>query len=127
MKPLHSSVLGRLLAVGALCAAFLVMASVFVPHQIEAREDTPARHPTSDPHEGLRLIGTLEHIDFIVRIYATDHGPRYSVYAIDEDRHREIGVLLSEEQIERHHPGLPIRGVEFNGRQMMHVPTNSEF
>ncbi len=129
MRAPRPIVLGRLLAVAGLCAAFAVMASIFTPTSSEAGDAGKEGEATvsADPHDGLKLIGMLEHRNHLIRIYGSDYGPRYSVYERRGDRWQTLGVLLSEDQMERHHPDLPLRAVEFSGQQLMLAPTDREY
>lgn len=123
-----------MLTVVACGVAFIAMASVFVPFDSYGERDSidtpdPAvvppheQHGSVDPHEGLAQIGTLEHSCYFVRVYATEREPRYSVY--DRTDGRELGVLLSEEQVEEWFPELPLRGIDFEApKQYMMVPTD---
>lgn len=139
------SSISRLLAGIALLVAFVIMASVFVPGRIEAQDDKywprPIdrveqhetadefdvfnEHSSTDPHEGLPMLGTLEFANHIVHIYATDFGARYSVYERTTGGEVELGVLLSVEQMSEHFPDLPLNSVEDSSdRLIMFAPPN---
>jgi hypothetical protein len=121
-RPLR--VLRRVL-VGLGCVlAFMVMASVFSPSQTRAVGpqaksvqrsasvmSSILEHSTN-PHEGLRSIGTIDDCTYTVHIYATDLGPRYTI--IENATGNELGQLLSLEQVEMTFPELPLRAWEFN-------------
>ncbi len=97
----------RLLVILALGAAFIVMASIFVPGRTRAgaEPDTargPHRSSSTDPHEGLLALGTLENGQYRVHIYATESGPRYSIY--DAGTGEELGVLMTAEKVARLFP-----------------------
>src|SRR5262245_17441136 len=74
----------RLAAVACLAAAFLVMASVFSPQRSKAGDLESVRDgadaTSTDPHEGLRSLGSLESRAHIVQMYSTPDGARYSIY-----------------------------------------------
>ncbi len=116
-----------------MCAAFVVMASVFVPMHSgadgllldHADVDQPALDRYSvDPHEGLRSIGELEHRTYHIRVFATDGGPRFSIYdAVDGS---EIAALMSAERISELFPELPLDKIDFSSpMQIMMVDPNS--
>jgi hypothetical protein len=111
MKRLSPAV-ERIVAILGLCAAFLLMASIFTPDWTQAEEeDLPrpselANEADPDPHEGLLSLGVLEDDRYSVHIFAGDEGPLYSVY--DAENGRELGVLLDAEEVAEWFPDLPI-------------------
>ncbi len=108
-----SALTRRSLAVGALALGFLVMASVFVPDRIRAGEGVGSgRSGSTDPHKSLLALGTIEDDSYLVRIFATPDGPRYSVY--DTIDGSELGVLLTEEQVAKWFPDLPLPTMDFD-------------
>jgi hypothetical protein len=142
----------RVLVGIALCGAFLVMASVFVPIDTGAGPLVPKpgsnaqpAHPapesysppndpqshhyghSTDPHENLHSIGSLEDGCYIVFIYATDHGPRYTIH--DHKERRDLATLITAERVQELFPELPLPDIDFSGPdspvQMMLAPTNS--
>lgn len=129
--------LQRILATVALGLAFIVMASIFVPFESTAQDSdvtiprsmTPGqdRVESTDPHEGLGSLGRLERNCYHVHIYATDLGPRYSVY--DAASGKELAVLLTAERVAALFPELPLPSMEFGAPiQLMHVdPMNSDW
>jgi hypothetical protein len=83
----------------------------------------PQTNPLSvNPHEGLRSLGTLEGSSFIVHIYSTVAGPRYSIYARADGT--EMGVLLSVDQVHQLVPELQLPATDFSapGTLMMAEP-----
>lgn len=95
--------LERILAAGGLAAAFLVMASVFVPLDSGAAprpmpmpHDHSSEAHSTDPHVGLPLLGIIEHGEYELHIYGGNEEPRYSIYNRDGER---IGTLLRAEQV----------------------------
>jgi hypothetical protein len=66
---------------------------------------------STDPHEGLRSLGSIETIAYRVDFYSTAAGPRYSVY--DRASQRELGVLLSAEQAHLMFPELQLPTADF--------------
>jgi hypothetical protein len=137
MKP--SALMERLIAGITLTIAFLVMASVFVPDQSQAGHDASQHQGTAgpesddsaaeaaappgaaaesatfstDPHAGLRSLGSLESSRYLVEIYSTELGPRYSVY--ERTSGKELAVLMDPEKIARHFPDLPLPAMDFSG------------
>jgi len=120
-----SPVFHRVLAVLGLGSAFLIMASVFSPDRMMAQNAPTAsssRRPapvveSTDPHEGLQSLGSVESATHVVKIFATEGGPRYSIYTNDGV---ELGVLMSAEQVNRFFPDLQLPGTDFS------VPTTDE-
>ncbi len=123
--------LQRVLTILACGVAFIAMASVFVPFDSQGVPSFPPDaendvHPEGefasvDPHDGLARIGTLEDSCYLVKIYATAREPRYSIY--DRIDGRELGVLLSEEQVSEWFPEIPLRDAEFEApKKYMLVP-----
>jgi hypothetical protein len=110
----------RLIAAVTLLICFLVMASIFAPGPTQAGERDghdqqhlqPEQGVSTDPHAGLLSLGMLEDSCYAVHIYATSHGPRYSIY--DSTDGEELGVLLSAEQVERYFPELPLSRLDFS-------------
>jgi len=114
-----SPVFHRVLAALGLGSAFLIMASVFSPERMMG-QSTPtssaSRRPapgveSTDPHDGLSSLGTVESSSHIVKIFATDGGPRYSVYTAGGV---ELGVLMSPEQVNRYFPELQLPQTDFS-------------
>lgn len=105
-------------------AAFLIMASVFVPLQsgaddgwrlsgerMSTDESRTPRHST-DPHEGLKSLGSFEHNKYHIRVFATDGGPRFSIY--DAQSEAEIAALLSAKRVTELFPEIPLDGIDFS-------------
>lgn len=106
----------RVLAILALGTAFLVMASVFSPQRMLAqprRATSPSQSTaaSTDPHDGLRSLGSVESLSHVVRIYAAAQGPRYSVFTHAGE---ELGVLMTAEQVARYFPELQLPEVDFS-------------
>jgi len=116
----------RLFTVIALAAAFIVMASVFVPERARmvegadggvlprphSQRPTPrADEASADPHEGLSCLGELRDVRYTVKIYATESGALYSVYSSEGT---ELGVLLTSAQVERRFPDLRVSTTDFS-------------
>ena len=121
----------RIIACIVLGFAFVVMASVFSPDRTKAGDvprpsgdsgsrKTRAVAPRSididsdstDPHEGLRSLGTLESRGYTIQIYATAVGPRYSIYEISTGR--ELGALLTVQQVNQLIPDLELPAADFS-------------
>ena len=143
-----STVLRRVLATVACVAAFAVMASVFSPDRSRAGDvnnpwpGVPPRsveyaspvaggaerdlaEPESvDPHQGLQSLGSIEDRGYTVRIYATQAGPRYSVY--ERASGRECGALLTESQVHQAFPDLQLPTMEFNGNPSLMLAEPSD-
>jgi hypothetical protein len=114
----------RTIVAAMLAMAFVVMASVFSPYRSQA--DQPirpsiaqsgtvginGRMTSSDAHEGLSSLGSIETSTFLVQIYSTAEGPRYSIY--DRNTRRELGTLLSAEQVEKGFPEICLPVADFS-------------
>ena len=120
---LRSTTFRRVFAASLLAVAFIVMASVFSPDRTKAEYGSGGRavnldslgselQPQSvDAHEGLPSLGSIETNSHIVQIYSTDAGPRYSVY--DRITRRELGTLLTPEQVSQSFPELRLLDSDF--------------
>jgi hypothetical protein len=118
---ISASMMKRIVVAASLLMAFLFMASIFSPDRSNADDDLRIVDPTSvsdaqawpstDPHAGLRSLGTFESVNFHVRVYATESGPRYSIYSARDQK--ELGVLMSATQVTRTFPELQLPGVKF--------------
>lgn len=64
-----------------------------LPHTVDRSQAS-----STDPHEDLPLIGSLEQREYVVRIYSTPIGVRYSVF---DHAGTTLGVLLTAEEVER--------------------------
>ena len=111
-----SPVFHRVLAGLGLGSAFLIMASVFSPDRMMAQTSPSSRGPapvveSTDPHEGLQSLGSVESATHVVKIFATEGGPRYSVYTLDGV---ELGALMSAEQVNRFFPELQLPASDFS-------------
>jgi hypothetical protein len=137
-----SPMLKRLTVLLVFAVAFLAMASVFSPERTKAggvglnpvdgseqqRMTTPREpHPTAasiDPHEGLRSLGSLESARYAIHIYATNSGPRYSIYERADQstakvagqgvEGREAGVLLTADQVNQWFPEIQLPAMDFS-------------
>ena len=106
--------LQRLFAGIALCGAFLLMASVFVPDPSSADPvlDPNALMHQSDPHAGLMSLGELTDDQYRVLIFAGPEGPVYTVS--DAATGRTLGTLLTAEQVGDRFPDLPLPDMDFD-------------
>jgi hypothetical protein len=107
-----------------LAFAFVVMASVFSPYRSQADQPSPysiansGAVSISDPsssasaHDGLRSLGTIETTVYLVQIFCTEGGPRYSIY--ERASRRELGILLSAEQVEAAYPEISLPTTDFS-------------
>lgn len=108
----------RLVVALALAAAFLVMASVFSPQRSKAGDvsasgsDRASAPSSTDPHEGLRSLGTLEGRNCVVKMFATPDGARYSLY--EKPTGRELGVLLTPQRVHEWFPELQLPATDFS-------------
>ena len=124
----------RLIAGLGLCLAFVFMASIFAPDLSQAgdnqsTEPTSAAEQSTDPHEDLLSLGTIEDDNYRVRIYTGERGPLYSVYSASDGQ--ELGVLLSADEVAAWFPDLPIPQMDFAGQSPIllaepDVPTDSD-
>ena len=103
----------RVVAGTCLAFAFLVMASIFNPGGSHA-DDAAGQGTTyvSTAHEGLVSLGTIEGEGLHVLVFSTDDGPRYTV--IDAEDRRELGTLLTEEQVASRFPELNLRSMNID-------------
>ena len=114
------SVLGKLVAAFTLIAAFLVMASIFMPDRTPAGTITSVGGPpaaasadsSADPHAGLRCLGSIEGGAYRVEVYATAGEPRYSVF--DTQSGALLGALLSAPQVDRFYPEIGLGALELD-------------
>lgn len=112
----------RVLAVALFLGAFAVMGSIFSPAFTRAGDDgassrrSPATSISTDPHAGLRSLGSLEGGRYVIRMYATEQGARYSVY---DQSGAELGVLLTPEQVQQRFEDLPLPAIEFDVPQQL--------
>jgi len=121
--------MSRLIAGVTLGIAFLIMASIITPHDTTASDKPGNIHtdnlPSTDPHYGLPSMGSIESLQYIVEMYRTDVGPRYSV------RNREdgeiIATLRTAKQIEQEFPDIPLAKMDFShsATLMMVDPNNN--
>lgn len=122
----------RIILMMILVTAFLVMASVFSPDRtraggIESSNDSGLtgpdfsvvgghdEAPSTNPHEGLRSLGSMQSNNFTVHIYSTQLGARYSVY--DHSGSRLLGTLLTVEQVNQMFPELQLPGMDFSASE----------
>ena len=68
--------------------------------------------PSSDPHEGLQSLGIIEDCAYTIHIFATEGGPRFTVY--ERATGKECGALLSSSQVHQAFPDLQIPTMEFD-------------
>ncbi len=108
------STIERLLAGLALCGAFLLMASVFVPGQSSADPSINTQTITgqSDPHAGLLSLGEIADANFRVNIFSGPEGPVYSVF--EAQTGQVLGTLLTPEQVSERFPELPLPDMDFD-------------
>jgi hypothetical protein len=122
---LRAATLRRLVAASLLAMAFVVMASVFSPDRSQAGNSTNSRNEaggrelgaeresqTSDAHAGLHSLGSIETSGHLVQIYCTEIGPRYTVF--DRLTNRELGTLLTVEQVNQSYPELHLSDADFS-------------
>ncbi len=114
----------RIVAGVAMCIAFVVMASVFSPApshgELHPEGETHHEPASVDPHEDLLSLGSIEHGRFMVRMWSTTRGPRYSVYDIADGT--ELGVLLSLEQVDVQFPELDLGSLDHGTKLMLAEP-----
>lgn len=119
----------RVLAAAGLIVAFVFMASVFSPSDSRAGQSaapairlptnaatvvrTPdsTEAPSTDAHSGLSSLGEIQTNTYIVRIYSTSVGPRYTI--IDRRDDGEVATLMSAEDVAKFFPELPLSEIEF--------------
>jgi len=124
-------IVGRIGVAAALATAFLVMASVFSPQRSKAGDLNPQSDdaagttdaglpPSTDPHEGLKSLGSLEGRAHVVHMYATPNGARYSVY--EKTTGRELGVLMTPQRMHEWFPEIQLPGMDFSAPTDGQVP-----
>lgn len=114
----HSSSLVEKLVAGlALAFALIVMASIFTPSPSSAengREPSHNQHDphSTNPHEGLASLGSLEGKRYVIHAWATDRGPRYSIYDAVTDE--ELSVLITAERVAEWYPEVDLPAIDFD-------------
>ena len=105
----------RIIAAAALALGFLFMASIFVPDWTLAHEEprsiAPPAADSTDPHENLVPLGSMESDQYIIRIYGRTEQPLYTIYTTDG---QQLATLLTAEQVAELFPELPLPSVEFD-------------
>lgn len=141
MNQRSAEFLRRAAAIVVLGLAFLFMGSVFAPDRTTAGERaelgaagtaplvrrspaeagvTETAGASVDPHEGLRALGSLESGRYLIDIYATPQGPRYSVYERSAEADRTaaqpklIGALLRADQVRGLVPEIQLESMDFS-------------
>jgi hypothetical protein len=130
--------LERLVAAAAMGIAFIGMASIIIPDRsrgddgllpplVPRAAPAPVHGSSDDPHDGLPMLGSIEHRRMTVRIYGTEIGPRYTV---EDASGGELAVLFTAERIAELFPELPLPAMEFSAQpwqggsfQLMLAPT----
>ena len=75
---------------------------------------------STDPHEGLAVLGSLESANYRTVIYSTEYGPRYSVFCADEAA--PLAVLLDQATLAKRFPDLPAADLAMGDvTQLMYV------
>jgi hypothetical protein len=101
-------VLRQVTAVIGLLAAFGVMASIFVPQRLTARDEDGGddlRALSTEAMPMYKSLGRIENEHYAVEIFSTSSGPLYSVY----DREgRSLATLLTAQQVEAAFRELPL-------------------
>jgi hypothetical protein len=100
-----------------LAIAFLVMASIFVPEFSQADSNQPGRitlkdGDSTDPHLQFVAMGTIEDDQYRVEVYGGGDQPRYTVY--DATDGRELGVLMTADEVAAWFPDLPLPDMDFD-------------
>jgi hypothetical protein len=124
-----SFILQRVLAAAGLVVAFVFMASVFSPsntragqnavpiaripatagQQVRSPDFTPSH--STDAHVGLASLGEIQTNAYVVRIYSTDLGPRYTILSREDST--ELATLMSAVDVARFFPDLPLSEIDF--------------
>lgn len=125
MSQLHTpQILKRILITLSLGLAFIVMASIFTPDRSRASQDSLAPRTSgkvqrrtgdassTDAHKGLNSLGVMETGRYIIAIYATDTGPRYTITARESGE--ELGTLLTVEQVLQLLPEVDVSTLDFS-------------
>jgi len=75
---------------------------------VMAHDGAASRPEAAQSHVELGLIGSLEGRDGVVRIFATERGPRYTLFSKTGEL---LGADLYEEELEYINAGLTIRNM----------------
>src|SRR5262245_8387718 len=117
-----------------LAGAFIVMASVFSPQRSKAGDpsvvdganasETSSLAQSTNPHEGLRSLGSLESRGYVIHMYATSNpgsdaegrggtgGALYSVY--EKSSGRDLGALMTPEHVQQWFPEVQLPTLDFS-------------
>ena len=136
--PTSGNIVKRIAITVALGLAFIVMASIFKPDRSTAGNGqrainrsqpsaVPVRQPgdraasaegiglatlSADAHAGLQSLGVVESGRYLIAIFSTDVGPRYTI--VDAQSQHELGTLLSPEQVRLLLPEIDLKGMDFS-------------
>jgi hypothetical protein len=117
MSTQSAPIIEKLVAGLALAFALLVLASLFTPSHSAADSHQGASHNpesshSTDPHEGLPSMGSFEGKHYVIEAYATETGPRYSIY--DSTTHEELAVLITAQRVEDWYPEANLSEIQFD-------------
>lgn len=115
----------RILAAAGLITAFVFMASIFSPNPSRANQPasapaiaapkvavpTPTVETSTDAHAGLVSLGQIQTNAYLVTIYSTTVGLRYTV--TQRSTGKEIATLMSAQDIAKYYPELPLAEIRF--------------
>ena len=116
MSKQRSTLVEKLVAGLSLGFAFIVMASIITPtdtaaENVEHGQHEDAGHSSTDPHVGLTSLGSIENGNYLMMIYGTDLGPRYSIY--NRETSELLATLISAEKVQERFPDLPLQTMDF--------------
>lgn len=116
MNMQQSTLVEKLVAGLSLGFAFIVMASIFSPSDTAAENvghgnHVESGHFSTDPHEGLTSLGSIENGNYRMMIFSTDLGPRYSIYNRQTDE--LLATLITSEKVQERFPDLPLQTMDF--------------
>ncbi len=101
---LPRSTVTRVIVAIVLVGGFVVMASVFVPGRLEAR-DSGSFALSPELRKSLPSLGEVISGHYRVTIHAGPSGPLYSVY---DDDGQPLALFVSAKHVSRRFPDLPL-------------------
>ena len=122
MKKQQFTIVEKLIAGLSLGFAFIVMASIITPSDTAAENVEHGNHRNSghfstDPHMGLTSLGSIENGDYLMKIFSTDLGPRYSIY--NRRTNELLATLITSEKVQERFPDLPLQTMDFTTPEIL--------
>ena len=122
MKKQQFTLVEKLIAGLSLGFAFIVMASIITPSDTTAENVEHGNHRNSghfstDPHMGLTSLGSIENGNYLMKIFSTDLGPRYSIY--NRKTNELLATLITSEKVQERFPDLPLQTMDFTTPEIL--------